>query len=163
MVWVDYLIMGIILVSSGISIVRGFIKEVLSLVSWALSFWVALTFHPQLSNLLIDYIATPSIRLFTAFFSLFIVTLILSALVNHMISSLVEKTGLTGTDRSLGIIFGLVRGVAIVTLLVLIAGATPMPGDSWWQSSLLLEYFEKMAIWLQTLLPADIAEYIHFS
>ena len=80
-----------------------------------------------------------------------------------MISSLVEKTGLTGTDRSLGIIFGLVRGVAIVTLLVLIAGATPMPEDSWWQSSLLLEHFEKMAIWLQTLLPADIAEYIHFS
>lgn len=163
MVWVDYLIIGIILVSSGISIVRGFIKEVLSLVSWALSFWVALTFHPQLSNLLIDYIATPSIRLFTAFISLFIVTLILSALVNHMISSLVEKTGLTGTDRSLGIIFGLVRGVAIVTLLVLIAGATPMPEDSWWQKSLLLEHFEKMAIWLQTLLPADIAEYIHFS
>jgi len=163
MVWVDYLIIGIILVSSGISIVRGFIKEVLSLVSWALSFWVALTFHPQLSNLLIDYIATPSIRLFTAFISLFIVTLILSALVNHMISSLVEKTGLTGSDRSLDIIFGLVRGVAIVTLLVLIAGATPMPEDSWWQKSLLLEHFEKMAIWLQTLLPADIAEYIHFS
>ena len=145
MVWVDYLIIGIILVSSGISIVRGFIKEVLSLVSWALSFWVALTFHPQLASLLVDYIATPSIRLFTAFFTLFLVTLIL------------------GTDRSLGIIFGLVRGVAIVTLLVLIAGATPMPEDSWWQASLLLEHFEKMAIWLQSLLPADIAEYIHFS
>ncbi|HDY84640.1 hypothetical protein LCGC14_0604940 [marine sediment metagenome] len=163
MVWVDYLIIGIIFVSSGISIVRGFIKEVLSLVSWALSFWVALTFHPQLAGLLVDYIATPSIRLFTAFFALFVVTLILSALVNSMISSLVEKTGLTGTDRSLGIIFGLVRGVAIVTLLVLIAGATPMPEDNWWQSSLLLEHFQKMAVWLQALLPADIAEYIHFS
>lgn len=163
MVWVDYLIIGIILVSSGISIVRGFIKEVLSLVSWALSFWVALTFHPQLAGLLVNYIDAPSIRLFTAFFALFVVTLILSALVNHMISTLVEKTGLTGTDRMLGILFGLARGVAIVTLLVLLAGATPMPNDSWWQASVLIEHFEKMAVWLQSLLPADIAEYIHFS
>ena len=163
MVWVDYLIIGIILLSSGISIIRGFIKEVLSLVSWALSFWVALTFHPQLATLLVSYIDAPSIRLFTAFFALFVVTLILSALVNHMISALVEKTGLTGTDRMLGILFGLARGVAIVTLLVLLAGATPMPQDSWWQSSVLIEHFEKMAIWLQSLLPADIAEYIHFS
>jgi len=111
----------------------------------------------------LDYIATPSIRIFTAFFSLFIVTLILGALVNHLISQIVEKTGLTGTDRALGILFGLLRGVAIVTLLVLIAGATPMTEDSWWQNALLLEHFEKMAIWVKTFLPTDIAEYIHFS
>ena len=163
MVWVDYLIIGIILLSSGISIVRGFIKEVLSLASWALSFWVALMFYPHVATLLADYIATPSIRLFTAFSSLFLVTLILGALVNHLISEIVEKTGLTGTDRALGVIFGLVRGVAIVSLLVMLAGATPMPTDSWWQNSLLLEHFEKLAVWLRNFLPADIAEYIHFS
>jgi len=163
MVWVDYLIIGIILLSSGISIVRGFIKEVLSLASWALAFWVALMFYPHVSTLLADYIVTPSIRLFTAFSSLFIVTLILAALVNHLISEIVQKTGLTGTDRSLGVVFGLVRGVAIVTLLVLIAGATPMPNDNWWQNSLLLEHFEQLAVWVRNFLPSDIAEYIHFS
>jgi membrane protein required for colicin V production len=163
MVWVDYLIIGIILLSSMISIVRGFIKEVLSLASWALSFWVALTFYPQLATLLFDYISTPSIRIFTAFFALFIVTLILAAMVNHLIAQLVEKTGLTGTDRALGIIFGLLRGAAIVTLLVLIAGATPMPNDNWWQNSLLLENFEELAVWVQGFLPSDIAEYINFS
>jgi len=163
MVWVDYLIIGIILLSSGISIVRGFIKEVLSVASWALSFWVALMFYPHVATLLADYIVTPSIRLFAAFTSLFLVTLILGALVNHLISEIVEKTGLTGTDRALGIIFGLVRGVAIVTLLVLLAGATPMPNDSWWQNSLLLEHFEQLAVWLRNFLPTDIAEYIHFS
>ncbi len=163
MVWVDYLIIGIIILSSVISVVRGFIKEVLSLISWGLAFWVALTFYGHVATLLSPYIATPSIRLFSAFFALFIVTLILSALVNHLISQLVEKTGLTGTDRALGILFGLLRGAAIVTLLVLVAGATPMPNDSWWQNSLLLEHFENLAVWVQGLLPADIAEYIHFS
>lgn len=163
MVWVDYLIIGIILISSGISIVRGFIKEVFSLVSWVFAFWIALMFHPNLATLLVDYVSTPSVRLFTAFVALFVVTLILGALVNHLISQLVEKTGLSGTDRSLGIIFGLLRGVAIVTLLVLVAGATPMPLDDWWQNSLLLEHFEKLAVWARSLLPADIAEYINFS
>jgi len=162
MVWVDFLIIGIILISALISIVRGFVKEVFSLASWILAFWVALLFYPHMATLLVDYVVTPSIRSFVAFTSLFVVTLILGALVNHLISQVVKKTGLSGTDRMLGIIFGLIRGVAIVTLLVLAAGATPMPKDDWWQNALLLEHFEKLAIWLQTFLPAEIAEYINF-
>lgn len=163
MVWVDYLIIGIILLSSVVSIVRGFIKEVLSLVNWGLALWVAFVFHPHVATLLVEYINTPSIRLFTAFFSLFLITLILGTLVNHLISQIVEKTGLTGTDRALGIIFGFIRGVAIVTFLVLLAGVTPMPEDNWWQNSLLLEHFEKLAIWVKEYLPQDVAESINFS
>lgn len=163
MVWVDYLVIGIILISACISIVRGFIKEVLSLLSWILAFWVGLMFHSNLSTLLADYISTPSIRLFLAFFILFAVTLVLCAMVNHLISQLVEKTGLTGTDRSLGIIFGILRGVAIVTILVLGAGATPMPTDSWWQNSIMLEHVEGLALWVRDLLPADIAQHINYN
>jgi membrane protein required for colicin V production len=162
MIWVDYVIIAVILLSSGISIIRGFIKEVLSLLSWIVSFWVALVFHPHLATLLVDYVATPSIRLFAAFLALFIVTLILGALINHLISQLVEKTGLTGTDRSLGVIFGALRGVAIVTLLVLLAGTTPMPNDIWWQNSLLLEHFVKLAVWTRYFLPNEVAQYIRF-
>jgi len=162
MVWVDYLIIGIMLISAGISIIRGFIKEVMSLVSWVLAFWVGLTFANNLATLLIDYVDNPSIRLFSAFFALFVVTLVLGALVNHLISEMVEKTGLSGTDRALGIIFGLLRGVAIVTVLILLAGATPMPTDDWWQNSLLVEHFEKLAIWLRDFLPQGIAENINF-
>ena len=163
MVWLDYLIIGIIFISAAISIVRGFIKEVLSLLSWILAFWVGLMFHSHLSTLLAEYISTPTIRLFLAFFILFAITLVLCALVNHLISQLVEKTGLTGTDRSLGVIFGLLRGVAIVTILVLGAGATPMPADSWWQNSLLIENFEKLALWVRDLLPTDIAQHINYN
>ncbi|HEC73540.1 MAG TPA: CvpA family protein [Methylophaga aminisulfidivorans] len=163
MVWVDYLIIGIVLLSAVISIVRGFMREVLSLASWILAFWVALLFYSNLSTLLADYIATPSIRLFLAFFVLFAVTLILGAMVNHLICQVVEKTGLTGTDRALGIVFGLIRGVALVTILVLAAGATPMPADSWWQNSLLIEQFINLAIWVRDLLPADIAQYINYN
>jgi membrane protein required for colicin V production len=161
MLWIDYVIIGIIALSAIISIVRGFVKEVLSLAAWILAFWVALTFSPQFSVLLSDYISTPSISLFTAFAGLFIVTLILSALVNNLIAAIVEKTGLSGTDRMLGVLFGLLRGVAIVTLLVLLAAATPMPNDAWWQNAVLIEHFEKLAIWVRQFLPAGLAQYVN--
>ena len=161
--WVDYLIIGIILISSGISIVRGFIKEVLSLISWIVAIWVAFMFFANFASLLTPYIDTATLRLFIAFFVLFVVTLILGALVNHLISQLVEKTGLSGTDRALGVIFGILRGAAIVTILVLAAGGTPMPSDSWWQNSLLLQHFEDLAIWVKQFLPADVAEHVNFN
>ena len=161
--WVDYLIIGIILISSGISIVRGFIKEILSLISWIVAIWVAFMFFANFASLLTPYIDTATLRLFIAFFVLFVVTLILGALVNHLISQLVEKTGLSGTDRALGVIFGILRGAAIVTILVLAAGVTPMPSDSWWQNSLLLQHFEDLAVWVKQLLPADVAEHVNFN
>lgn len=163
MVWVDYLIIGIILISALISIVRGFVKEVFSLITWIVAFWVAILFYSHLSTLLANYIETPSIRLFLAFFTLFAVTLILGALVNHLISSVVEKTGLTGTDRALGVVFGLLRGAAIVLALVLAAGATPMPKDVWWQESLLIRHFESLAISVKEMLPDDIAQHIDYN
>jgi membrane protein required for colicin V production len=75
----------------------------------------------------------------------------------------VEKTGLTGTDRSLGVVFGLLRGLAIVTILVLAAGATPMPADIWWQNSLLIDHFVKLALWVREFLPAEIAQHINYN
>ena len=88
-------------------------------------------------------------------------TLLLSALVNNLIAAIVEKTGLSGTDRMLGVLFGLLRGVAIVTLLVLLAAATPMPNDAWWQNAVLIEHFEKLAIWVRQFLPDGLAQYVN--
>jgi len=160
MIWVDYVIIGIIALSAVISVVRGFVREVLSLLSWVLAFWVALTYSPHLASMLSDYIATPSIRTFASFAALFVITLILSALVNHLIASVVDKTGLSGTDRMLGIVFGIARGVTIVTLIVLLASTTPMINDPWWQNSVLLQHIEPLAVWAKQWLPAEMAQYV---
>lgn len=160
--WVDYLIITIIIISAGIGIVRGFVKEVLSLVSWAIALWVAFTFHAQAAELLTQYIDTPSIRIFAAFLGLFVVTLIVGALINHMISKLVQKTGLSGTDRMLGFVFGLLRAVAIVILLILLGRATVMPADPWWQDSTLLGHFEPYAKRVHAFLPEWAKEHISF-
>lgn len=162
MVWVDYLIIGIIALSAVISVVRGFIKEVFSLASWIVAIWVGLVYYSYLATLLVDYINTPSLRALIAFAALFVITLVLGALISHLFSQLVSKTGLSGTDRSLGIIFGTIRGVAIVTVLVIAASLTPMPSDQWWQDSQLLPHFEKLAVWIQSIVPNDITNKIKF-
>jgi membrane protein required for colicin V production len=69
----------------------------------------------------------------------------------------VPKTGLSGTDKSLGVVFGAARGIIIVIMLVLLAGLTPMPSESWWKESTMVEYFASMASWIKDILPDDVA------
>ena len=162
MVWADYLIILVVLVSALIGVWRGFIREAFSLGTWVLAFWVSLFFSHPFAGLLQDVISEPSLRLGVAYLSLFIMTLLVGALVNHLASSLVKVTGLGGMDRMLGVIFGLARGVVVVVILVILAGLTPMPGDSWWKHSFFIEYFEVLAIWSQGILPDDIAAYFRY-
>ncbi|MET0106108.1 MAG: CvpA family protein [Sedimenticola sp.] len=162
MIWIDYVIIGIIGLSAMISLVRGFISEALSLAVWILAFWVAWTFFRELAVQL-DWFTVPSVQLGAAFAILFIATLMLGALVNFLVGQLVEKTGLSGTDRLIGIFFGAARGAVLIAILVLLAGLTPFPNDPWWKESQLIGYFQELAIWLKTLLPADIGEKFNFA
>jgi len=161
MIWIDFVILGIIGLSAVISLMRGFVREALSLAVWVLAFWVAWTFFRKLA-LQLDWFTVPSVRLGAAFLILFIATLMLGALVNFLMGQLVDKTGLSGTDRLIGILFGAARGAILVAILVLLAGLTPFPNDPWWKESQLIGYFQELAIWLKQLLPADIGEKFKF-
>lgn len=160
--WADFAILGIIAVSALISLWRGFFKEALSLASWVAAIWVALAFADEMAGLLADWIDTPSVRQAVAMSVLFIVVLLLGGLINYLIGQLVKKTGLEGTDRVLGSVFGAVRGGLVVAVLVLVGGMTVLPQDEWWQSSQLMPHFEQLALWLTGFLPADIAAKVHF-
>ena len=162
MIGVDYAILGILLISSFISLVRGFVKEALSLAGWILAFWISLSFAVPLSKLLAASMEDPTLRLILAFVALFILTLIVSAVINFFASRLVQRTGLTGTDRFLGVIFGFLRGALLVSVLVLLAGLTTLPKESWWDDSFLLFRFQAIAMWIRELLPADVAASFNF-
>jgi len=162
MIWVDYTILAVIGLSALISLMRGFVREALSLAGWILAFWVALTFTRELADLLPASISVPSARLAIAFLSLFFLALLLAALVNFLAVQLVEKTGLSGTDRLLGAGFGIARGAVIVAILVLLAGFTAVPRDPWWRSSVLIPQFQQLALWIRGFLPPDIAAQIRY-
>jgi len=162
MIGVDYAILGILLISSFISLVRGFVKEALSLVGWIVAFWVSLSFAVPLSNLFETSSDDPTLRLIIAFVALFVLSLIVSSVINFFASRLVQRTGLTGTDRFLGVIFGFLRGAVLVSVLVLLAGLTTLPKEDWWDDSFLLFRFQAIAMWIRELLPGDVAASFKF-
>jgi membrane protein required for colicin V production len=79
-------------------------------------------------------------------------------LINKLASQLVKKSGLTGTDRMIGMIFGVLRGVLIVSVLVFLAGFTAMPQDPWWQESIFMDVFHEFALWLRQYVVPEITK-----
>jgi membrane protein required for colicin V production len=163
MTWFDYSIIAVIAISALISLARGFVKEAMSLGVWVLAFWVSWSFFRDLAPRLADWIDTPSVQLGVAFAILMVVVLMVGGLITFLVSKLVEHTGLSGSDRLIGMVFGAARGVLLVAALVLLAGLTPFPNDPWWQESILPPYFEELALWLRDLLPQDIAERFRYA
>ena len=145
--WIDWLIAGIVIISALISLKRGFFKEVLSLCTWVAAVFVAWSFGGALAAQLTDYFDTPSVQVMVACGLLFIATLLVGALVNRIISELVQATGLSGTDRLLGMVFGGLRGCVLVVLLVGLMGFAPIQQDSAWVNSVLLPHFLLLADW----------------
>lgn len=163
MQWLDIVLLSIIGVSALISLMRGFVREVFSLAVWMLAIWVSWNFFRELEVHLRPWLDSPTLRLGVAFASLLIATLVVGGLVNYLLIQLVERTGMSGTDRFFGMVFGAARGVLLIVVLVLLAGLTPLPQESWWQASAMVPYFQELAYWLRDLLPADLAEHFQYA
>ena len=157
--WADYCIIAALALSVLMGLWRGFIGEVLALACWVLAFWVAWQFGDKLAAQFTS-ISVPSARLLLGYAICFITVLIAGAIVSFLMRKLVAGSGLTGSDRMLGMLFGLVRGLALVTLTVLILGFTPFPRDPWWRQSLLLPGFQRGAEQVSARLPPEVTKYL---
>jgi membrane protein required for colicin V production len=96
------------------------------------------------------------------FAGLFIAVLLVGGLINYLLGKLVQSTGLSGTDRLLGGVFGAARGLALVVVLLLVSGFTPIPADPWWKESATIERLMPLVEWSADLLPDNVAEYLDF-
>lgn len=145
--WIDYAILVVILLSAVISLIRGFVKEAISLAIWFSAFFIASQFYADLAVYLTK-LDDLMIRNGVAIAILFVSTLIIGGLINYLISQLVQFTGLTGTDRALGLVFGALRGLLIVSaLLFFLDTFTPMSSSDWWETSLLIPEFSLIIEW----------------
>ncbi|MCQ4346712.1 CvpA family protein [Pseudomonas stutzeri] len=149
--WVDWSIIALIAVSGLLSLTRGFVREALSLLVWVAASGVAWLYGGALAGHLAPYIELPSVRVIAACAILFVVTLMVGALITHLLGALVQVTGLTGTDRLLGMVFGLARGALLVVIVVGLLSLAPVQQDPWWRQSALLPEFLMIADWSKNL------------
>lgn len=157
----DLVILSLIIVSILIGVLRGLIKESISLVTWVLAIVLAGMFASPLAQHL-TFTKEMLIRTVCAFTLIFVSTVFVGALINYMIGTFVRKTPFNTADRILGSVFGLLRGMVFVTVLILIAGLTPLPETPKWQQSFFVARFEGLAIWLKDSLPQENAQWFHF-
>ena len=162
MSWIDLAIIAVIVLSALISLIRGFVKESISLLTWIVAGIIAFRYFVPMAEFLESYIAAPTLRSITAFAILFVATLVVGAIVNFIVSQLVSKTGLSGTDKALGVVFGAARGVLIVTIVVLLFGLTPAPESDAWKDAASIGFFQQLAEWLKAIIPEGAADNFKF-
>ena len=159
----DVSILAIVLLSTVIGIARGFMVEAMSLGAWIAAVVAATALGPVLAGAFEGRIEMPSARIALGYGIVFVATLLVGALVTWAVRRLVEESGLSGTDRMLGLVFGLVRGVLIVVVLVLLSGLTPFPRDPWWRESRALPSFVALARDFLPLLPQSVATHFDWN
>jgi membrane protein required for colicin V production len=145
MVTIDYLLLAILALSAFMGVFRGFVKEALSLLGWVVAIWCAWQFGGPIANWLPSFVGDPVIRLWSARLCLVISVLILSGVVSAIISFMMGRSGLDGTDRVIGMVFGLARGVILIGVTVNLLQFAGFEQDPWWDESKLIPYAAPIA------------------
>ena len=158
----DYVVLAIVGLSIFFSIMRGLVREILALVGWIAAFFVAKTYTLELSPLLPKAIPTETLQYLAAFIILFLATLLVSSLLAIALSQVFKKVGLSWIDRGLGAIFGALRGLIIVGVLVFLGGLTELPKDTVWRSAMFSAPLEAMVISALPLVPDAISARIKY-
>ncbi|MCG6869352.1 MAG: CvpA family protein [Gammaproteobacteria bacterium] len=174
MSWLDAGIVGIIALSALVSVFRGFVREFIALATWIIALWLAFAYSGALAPLLpasMDeadlalgetQVTVRNLRVGIVFTLIVVLTLIVGAVLNYVIGRYLMRGSLNLADRGLGLIFGVVRGVIIVVVLVMAGGLTRFPETPWWQDSTLVDHFEAIAFRVIERLPDKYAEYFSF-
>jgi len=145
--WLDIVIIGVISVSALISLKRGFVKELMSLVTWVAAILIARVYAYDFSHYLSDFANDGKSALVLAFFVLFIGTLIVGSLINFVVSQFVHAVGLSLMDRFLGVAFGVIRGALVIVVGIGLMSLTAFSDSPVWQSSVIVPHFAQVEEW----------------
>lgn len=136
----DYILLGILLVSGLVGVIRGLIREALSLVIWVAAVWCAARFGPQAARLFATLLDEPLWQLWAGRLTLFVGVLFTGSILAWIVTYFVRRSVITGTDRVLGMLFGAARGVVLAGILVLALDLGGFAEEPWWGESKLLPY-----------------------
>ncbi|AAQ60187.1 CvpA family protein [Chromobacterium violaceum] len=158
----DYIAIAIIAGSVLMALMRGLIAEVLSLGSWLIAFWCAKQFSPLVTDFLPSSLQSEGLRMVAGFVLVFFLVWLATALLRVTLTGLVDSIGLGAINRLLGGVFGLARGMVLVTALVLLGGLSSLPQKPMWRNAVLAAPFESLALSLRPWLPPTMADNLHY-
>ncbi len=162
---VDLVILAVIVFSAIISFMRGFFREAMSLGTWVAAIAITLLFTSRFSVLLpIDTVQSPQARATISALSLFVGTLLMGNVINWVFGRIMSRSIVGKIDRFVGVGFGVLRGIIIVSLLVLAANLVPeLKQEVWWRDSGALPTFQKIAKSMHEKLPEGISQHFDFT
>jgi membrane protein required for colicin V production len=156
----DFVVIGILLLSMLLGLWRGLLYEILSLLGWPIAIILSKLSATSVAPLI--PISQEEMRVTAAYALVFVVALIAWGIVARLIAKLLKAIGSDWADRAMGGLFGVMRGVLIVLVLVWMAGLTSVPEQPFWRGSLTGSTLEKIALPTKTWLPVSIAQRIHY-
>ena len=154
-----YIDLGIIIIGSIsilVGLMRGFVREVLSVITWVAAIWLGVNFYSMAGEYFKGIIEVEFFRNIAGFAAIFFTVLIIGSLISYLLNKLVTKTGIKGTDRVLGSVFGIFRGVLVVVLLMLIGRSVNFQENDAWKNSQLIGHFEPIVEKINDLLPSGL-------
>jgi len=160
--WLDIILLGVMLISGLLAMIRGFMREILSITAWAAAAIATLLLYPRLlplakANISSDIVATGAV-----IGGVFLVTLLIVSIITVRISDMILDSRVGALDRTLGFLFGLGRGLIIVVVAFLffawLVPAGKQPDGV--KNAKSLEVLNKTGDWLQALLPQDMDNYL---
>ena len=141
--WTDYLFIGLLVFSAVAGLMRGLLREVISLISWIAAVWIAWTFSASLEPYLGGALKDATVRPWAARAIIFVAVLLVGAAIGALLSHFVRLSLFSGIDRMLGMLFGLLRGVVVLGVLAILAHAVRLHEEPWYRDSLLVPYAEQ--------------------
>ncbi len=147
----DVLILLVLLASTIVGLLRGFVREAVSLVFWLLAIWAAWKFGPLVEPHLGGLLADPSVAPWIGRLVVLVIVLAIGLVVGMLLSYFTSSVGLGPLDRIIGLIFGLVRGTVLVGLLIIGGELLHLNHEAWWSQSKLVPYGETVGDWLRAM------------
>jgi membrane protein required for colicin V production len=159
----DYIVLLLVILSVLLGWWRGLVYEVLSLLSWITSYFVAKSWTDEFAPYMPAVLESEALKSAAAFIAVFITTLILCGVAAWALNKLIKSFGLDWrTDGVAGAIFGFFRGWLVVLVIVLMAGLTKLPQTPFWRDALLSKPLQNVAVLARDLLPDEMAKRVSF-
>ncbi|MCH8072015.1 MAG: CvpA family protein [Proteobacteria bacterium] len=153
---VDFVIIVAVLASVVVGVIRGIVREAIAIAALLIAIWAALHLGPYAGGWLGGSMGSSELELWAGRFLVFIFILAIGGLTGWGVSKIVRMAGLSGTDRYLGGLFGMLRAVVLIGLFVLLGRYAAFDAETWWLESELIPYAETVADWIDVMAPKGL-------